>query len=93
MQFYPNKNIYATDENGAGGSEVDASSQEVVVFITPQNDTLSSLDVEDKTDEVEKLMKFKHRKSSNGDYSNLWCDRVLHDNTDAWYPKEENKDE
>ena len=49
--------------------------------------------LEDKTDEVEKLMKFKHRKSSNGEYSNHWCDRVLPDNTDAWYPKEENKDE
>jgi len=43
--------IYATDDNGAGGSGVDASSQEVVVVINPQNDTLSSLDVEDKTDE------------------------------------------
>ena len=49
--------------------------------------------LEDKTDEVEKLMNFKHRKSSNGEYSNHWCDRVLPDNTDAWYPKEENKDE
>jgi hypothetical protein len=46
--------------------------------------------LEDKTDEVQKLMKFKSQKSKEDEYPNHWCDRVLPDNTDAWYPKEEN---
>ena len=47
--------------------------------------------LEDKTDEVQKLMKFKSQKSKEDEYPNHWCDRVLPDNTDAWYPKEESK--
>ena len=47
--------------------------------------------LEDKTDEVEKLMNFRSQKSKDDEYSNHWCDRVLPDNTDAWYPKEESK--
>lgn len=46
--------------------------------------------LEDKTDEVQKLMKFKSQKSKEDEYPNHWCDRVLPDNTDAWYPKKEN---
>ena len=46
--------------------------------------------LEDKADEVEKLMKFKSQKSREDEYANHWCDRVLPNDANAWYPKEEN---